>query len=202
MAMDFIKIDFAWMEATQTLTDAEKGRLVTDLVLYARDGVEPEDFRGNERYVFPVFKAQVDREKQRREQNAACYRNNGKKGGRPRKSESAEAQKNQSGLQKPKRFTKNQKNQSGFSDENQSGFYGCEEVPEDTENPANFSIPGGSVKNQSGFADFSQKNQSGFRERERQRESEREKEAKRESRRRLEADALSLVLRRWIVSQV
>lgn len=121
MALDSIRIDFTWIEATQTLTDAERGRLVTDLVLYARDGVEPEDFRGNERYVFPILKVEIDRERQRRDQNAATYRSNGKKGGRPRKNAVDDASPNQNSLQKPKRFPDNQ---SGFDDPIISGGSG------------------------------------------------------------------------------
>lgn len=59
--MKYIKLFFDWIEATSTLTDDEKGRLVDALVLYAREGVEPQ-LTGNERFVFPVFRLQMDRD--------------------------------------------------------------------------------------------------------------------------------------------
>ncbi|MBR0463475.1 MAG: DnaD domain protein [Clostridia bacterium] len=58
---DYIPIFLDWIDTTQELNAAEKGRLVDALVMYAQGGSWQELIQGNERYVFPVFKGQLDR---------------------------------------------------------------------------------------------------------------------------------------------
>lgn len=62
MAMSYIRIYYDWTEATRMLTHEEKGRLIDALVHYARDGEGGAMLSGNERYVFPTFQRQLDRE--------------------------------------------------------------------------------------------------------------------------------------------
>lgn len=57
----FVPIFFDWTEVTEALNDAEKGRLVDALVTYAKGGSWNDLIKGNERYVFPVFRAMIDR---------------------------------------------------------------------------------------------------------------------------------------------
>ena len=59
--MKYIKLFYDWIESTCTLADDEKGRLIDAMVHYARDGVEPQ-LSGNERFIFPVFRLQLDRD--------------------------------------------------------------------------------------------------------------------------------------------
>ena len=61
MAKCYIKIYYDWTEVTATLSDAEKGRLVTALVNYARSG-EGIELSGAERHLFPMFQAQIERD--------------------------------------------------------------------------------------------------------------------------------------------
>lgn len=61
MAEKYVPIFFDWPEATQELNAQEKGRLIDAVVLYARGGDWQELIKGNERYVFPMFKLQIDR---------------------------------------------------------------------------------------------------------------------------------------------
>ena len=59
MAKKYVKAYFDWIEQMSALSDAEKGRLFTAILEYARSGREPEN-SGREGLVFPTFKVQVD----------------------------------------------------------------------------------------------------------------------------------------------
>jgi hypothetical protein len=78
MAKKYVKAYFDWIEQMSALSDAEKGRLFTAILEYARSGREPEN-SGREGLVFPTFKATLDREAE----IAAINAENGAKGGRP-----------------------------------------------------------------------------------------------------------------------
>lgn len=58
---DYIPVFLDWLEETQELNSQEKGRLIDALVTYARGGDWQEQIKGNERYVFPVFRGKIDR---------------------------------------------------------------------------------------------------------------------------------------------
>lgn len=60
MAMRYVKIFFDWPEATSELSFEEKGRLIDAIVAYAAG--EKCDLTGNERFIFPTFKIQIDRD--------------------------------------------------------------------------------------------------------------------------------------------
>ena len=81
--MKYLKVWTSFREVISPLADAEKGRLFDMMLQYAEDGTEPGNFAGNERYTWPAAKQWIDltyaeNEKQRK---------NGKKGGRPPKSQ-------------------------------------------------------------------------------------------------------------------
>ena len=78
MAKKYVKAYFDWIEQMSALSDAEKGRLFTAILEYARSGREPEN-SGREGLVFPTFKATLDREAE----IAAINAENGAIGGRP-----------------------------------------------------------------------------------------------------------------------
>lgn len=61
MASEYVPIFFDWVEVTGELTAQEKGRLIDAIVLYAQGGDWQEQIKGNERYLFPAFKKQIDR---------------------------------------------------------------------------------------------------------------------------------------------
>ena len=83
MAQRYVKIFFGWPEETKELTSEEKGRLIDAVVMYARG--EPVDLKGNEKFLFPVFKAQIDRDSETYDTIVARNQANGSKGGRPKK---------------------------------------------------------------------------------------------------------------------
>lgn len=61
MAQEYVPIFFDWTEVTGELTAQEKGRLIDAIVMYAQGGDWQEQIKGNERYLFPAFKRQIDR---------------------------------------------------------------------------------------------------------------------------------------------
>lgn len=62
----YVKAFFDWPEQMSALTDAEKGRLFVAILKYGETGEIPE-MQGSERILFPVFKAQIDRDAGRSE---------------------------------------------------------------------------------------------------------------------------------------
>lgn len=62
----YVKAFYDWPEQMSALTDAEKGRLFVAILKYGETG-EILEMQGAERILFPVFKAQIDREAGRSE---------------------------------------------------------------------------------------------------------------------------------------
>lgn len=62
--MVYIKLFYDFLEKTSELTAEERGRLVEAMLIYAKDGEKPSCMTGNERFLFPVFQAQIDEDKQ------------------------------------------------------------------------------------------------------------------------------------------
>ena len=91
MAKTYILMYFDFIEATEGLSDEECGRLVKAMLAYARDGEVPEAaLVGNERFLFPTFRLQLDRDSRAYETRVLQNAINGRKGGRPRKDENDE----------------------------------------------------------------------------------------------------------------
>ena len=59
--MVYVKLFVDYLDAIEPLGDAERGRLFTALLEYARTGEVPQ-LGGNERFIFPMMKAQLDRD--------------------------------------------------------------------------------------------------------------------------------------------
>lgn len=74
-----LKVYFSFEDDTQALTDAEKGNLLLAMLRYAKDGKEPE-MTGNERFLFPVLRGQIDRDIEAYDTLVS----NGSRGGRPK----------------------------------------------------------------------------------------------------------------------
>ncbi|MDE7220879.1 MAG: hypothetical protein K2O45_14885, partial [Oscillospiraceae bacterium] len=84
MALTYIKIFVDCLDAIEPLDDGERGRLFTALLQYARTG-EATGLQGNERFLFPMLRAQLDREAAAYAELCETNRLKGMKGGRPRK---------------------------------------------------------------------------------------------------------------------
>lgn len=85
-----LKVFFDFEERTEMLTEAERGRLLLAMLHYAKTGEETE-LRGNERYLWPVFKADIDRDVRAYEAHVQA----GKQGGRPGNQDERETKQNQ-----------------------------------------------------------------------------------------------------------
>ncbi len=80
----YIKLFVDYLDAIEPLGDAERGRLFTSLLEYARDGAAPQ-LCGNERFLFPMMKSQIDRDNKALEELSETRSQAGKMGGRPKK---------------------------------------------------------------------------------------------------------------------
>jgi|GEM_PF-879968 len=84
MAKQYVMIYYDFLEIIEPLSNAERGRLLTAILQYGKNGVAKE-LSGNERFVFPVIKAQIERDNKAYEEKCRISAINGKLGGRPRK---------------------------------------------------------------------------------------------------------------------
>lgn len=75
--MEYLKVWTSFREAIVVLEDDEKGRLFDAMLLYADSGEEPSEFKGNEKFLWPVAKQDIDRTAQKCE----ALRRNGQAGG-------------------------------------------------------------------------------------------------------------------------
>jgi len=125
MSMKYLKVFYDWPETTQYLKPAQKGELIDALVRYARGEADAESsLKGAALALFPSFKRQIDSDADAYASQTERNRENGKKGGRPRK-EPTETQEN------PLGFSETQENPLGFSEtqENPLGFSETQEKP-------------------------------------------------------------------------
>lgn len=72
MALNSFNTYHSYLKSIEPLNDAERGRLFTAMLEYSITGAAPE-LRGNERFVFPTMKEQIDRDKAKYE--AKCAKN-------------------------------------------------------------------------------------------------------------------------------
>lgn len=61
MAIEYFCAYHSYLEMLEPLTDSERGRLFTACLEYSRTGEAPQ-LNGNERFLFPAFRAQIDRD--------------------------------------------------------------------------------------------------------------------------------------------
>ena len=83
MELTYIKVFVDYLDAIEPLGDAERGRLFTALLEYGRTGVAPQ-LGGDERFLFPLMRAQIDRDKASLEAESSTYSEAGKKGAKAR----------------------------------------------------------------------------------------------------------------------
>ena len=80
MAKKFFQFYYSYLPALEALTDEECGRLFNALLSYSVTG-QHKELTGNERYIFPLMKNQVDRDNQAYEEKVEKLSRAGKKGG-------------------------------------------------------------------------------------------------------------------------
>ncbi len=79
----YVCLYISYLETLKPFTDAEIGRIVMAMLTYAETGQEPE-FPGNERFIWPSIKSQIDRDQKSYQDKCEKNRLNGAKGGRPK----------------------------------------------------------------------------------------------------------------------
>ena len=62
MAIEYFCAYHSYLDSMEELNDTERGRLFTACLIYSKTGEAPQ-LRGNEKFVFPTLKAQIDRDK-------------------------------------------------------------------------------------------------------------------------------------------
>lgn len=97
--MVYIKLFVDYLDAIEPLGDAERGRLFTALLTYAGTGEAPQ-LCGNERFLFPMMRAQIDRDEAAAEEISEARSAAGKRGAQ------AKARKRQQTRQLPAKASK------------------------------------------------------------------------------------------------
>lgn len=72
-----------YLDTLEPYTDAERGRIMTAMLSYSVYGEIPA-FEGNEKFIWPTIKAQIDRDTEAYQKRCEKNRANGAKGGRPK----------------------------------------------------------------------------------------------------------------------
>lgn len=147
--MKYLKVFTDFADAMEELGDAERGRLFTAMLKYAETGAAP-DFRGNERFIWPVAKLQIDRMAAECEGRAKTSRENGSKGGRPKKT--------QGNPKNPLGFSKTQKSQDKDNDKDKDK----ENIPSGNNTPptppgGRVDVPEALMENWNGFCEMRKK---------------------------------------------
>ena len=81
--MKYLKVWTNFRQIIKTLEYDEIGRLFEAMLAYAENGQEPEEFTGNEIFLWPVAKQMIDLAAEK----AETLRQNGMRGGRPKNQE-------------------------------------------------------------------------------------------------------------------
>ncbi len=78
MARDFVCLYHSYLDAMEALGDAERGRLMTAMLTYSSQGAVGE-LSGNERYIWPMLRSQIDRDREAYERKCETNRASGGK---------------------------------------------------------------------------------------------------------------------------
>ena len=81
--MKYLKLFVDFEELMEALDDGERGRLFSAMLSYAREGAEPR-LTGNERFLWPAARQQIDKTREQYEKTVAANTQNARKGGRPK----------------------------------------------------------------------------------------------------------------------
>lgn len=75
MALEYVAAYYSYLELMEELSDAECGRLFKACLTYGKTGATPE-LRGNERFVWPGIRSQIDRDAEKYKMRCEQNRNN------------------------------------------------------------------------------------------------------------------------------
>lgn len=77
MALEYVAAYYSYLDLMEELSDAECGRLFKACLTYSKTGAVPE-LRGNERFVWPGIRSQIDRDAEKYRMRCEQNRNNRK----------------------------------------------------------------------------------------------------------------------------
>lgn len=86
---EYVKLWLSYADYFKSYSDVEVGRLVRAMITYRASGEEPK-FNGNERYIWPAIKRDIDEAVESKQLADETRRENGKKGGRPKSANPSE----------------------------------------------------------------------------------------------------------------
>lgn len=86
MSREYFCAYHSYLNAMELLNNEERGRLFTALLIYSENGKAPT-LTGNERFVFPAMRDQIDRDNKKYAAKCEKNRENGAKGGKANASE-------------------------------------------------------------------------------------------------------------------
>ena len=78
MARDYVCLYHSYLDAMEALGDAERGRLMTAMLTYSSQGAVGE-LSGNEKFIWPMIRSQIDRDREAYEQKCENNRSNRKR---------------------------------------------------------------------------------------------------------------------------
>lgn len=119
--MTYIKIFTDCLDAIAPLDDGERGRLFTALLRYARTG-EVSGLQGNERILFPMLRAQLDRDAASYTELCEMNRQKGAKGGRPPKKAAAFSESRESQEEEKEKEKEEDKDKDKEKDKDNSSY--------------------------------------------------------------------------------
>lgn len=115
--MKYLKVWTNFRQVVSSLNDDEIGRLFLAMLWYAEAGEEPDNLIGNEQFIWPAAKRDIDMAAQ----FAETKRNNGKKGGRPKtKDNQDEPNETKDNQDEPNKSLKEKKRKEMKINENES----------------------------------------------------------------------------------
>ena len=106
----YVKLWISYEAYFEALSDAEVGRLARAMIEYKSSGVEPK-FSGNERFIWPAIRRDIDEAEERERIFAEKQAENGARGGRPKNPEKPK---------EPNPFSENPKKPTLFSETQKS----------------------------------------------------------------------------------
>ena len=80
---EYVKLWLSYESYFEAFSDVEVGRLVRAMIKYRVSGEEPK-FNGNERFIWPAIRRDIDESLQAQEATSAARSEAGKQGGRPK----------------------------------------------------------------------------------------------------------------------
>ena len=107
--MTYIKLFIDYLDAIEPLGDAERGRLFTSLLIYARTGEAPQ-LGGNERFLFPMMRAQIDRDNSAMDSLSDARSEAGRKGAEAKQANARFAKQNKQMQDLPSKTSKDKDN--------------------------------------------------------------------------------------------